>query len=87
MDHKREGRVTPTKALGVWTYKDCALVLIDYQRYLGRSSSRRAGARRSGRRDADHLGRARLRAAARRAREKTMADVVEIVLTQRLLKE
>src|ERR1700759_1489198 len=29
--HSRDRRTTMTKALGVWTADDCALVLIDYQ--------------------------------------------------------
>jgi len=29
--------VTPTNALGVWTYEDCALVLIDYQKEMFQS--------------------------------------------------
>src|SRR6266850_5428736 len=34
MDQKGERPVTPTNALGVWTYEDCALVLVDYQREM-----------------------------------------------------
>ena len=26
--------MTPNNALGVWTYDDCALVLVDYQREM-----------------------------------------------------
>lgn len=29
--------MTPTNALGVWTYDDCALVLIDYQKEMFQS--------------------------------------------------
>jgi len=50
-------------------------------------SSRWTGARDPGRRAADQLGLARVRAAARLGPHGTVPAIVEIVLTDRLLKE